>query len=808
MPLEVCIHGHFYQPPRENPWLESVEVQDGAYPYHDWNERITAECYAPNARSRILDAEERIVAIVNNYARMSFDFGPTLLSWLEAHAPEVYASVLDADRESAERFSGHGSALAHVYNHVILPLANARDRATQVLWGIADFRRRFGREPEGFWLPETAVDLASLDLLAEHGIAFTVLAPHQALRYRDAGQNEWQNVAEQGIDPTQPCRLSLPSGRSIAIFFYDNAISREIAFGGLLHSGRNLAERLLARATSSDGRDGLVHVATDGETYGHHHAHGDMALAFALGEIASHGVVRLTNYGEFLEKHPPSREVEIRENTSWSCAHGVERWQSDCGCASGSHPGWRQAWRQPLRWALDNLRDSVAPAFEEQARRFLRDPWAARDAYIGVVLDRSAENIAQFLGHHAAGPLEHADQTTVFKLLELQRHAMLMYTSCGWFFDDVSGIEAVQVLRYAGRVVQLAEDLFGGSFETPFLGALERAPSNLPEVGSGRTVYEREVRPSRIDLASVGGHYAVRSLFEPYALDDRIYCYRVEGQDFRLSSLGPMKLVLGRGRFTSDVTKEARDLAFGALHLGDHNVDGGVREASTDVDYQHLVGEIEAAFARGDAAEVLRRLNTGFGENVVSLKTLFRDEQRRIVRIILESTRTEAEEMMRQMHERHLPLSRFLADLDSPLPRVLRASAEFVIHLSLRRAFESEALDPARIAELLEEARQKKVPLDAETLEYLFRQRIQAPARRFGESPADADRLKRLREWVTVARSLPFPVRLWEVQNVFWTALQEIEPQMRARGQEGDTSAQRWRQDFVSLGELLRVRVP
>jgi alpha-amylase/alpha-mannosidase (GH57 family) len=808
MPRYVCIHGHFYQPPRENPWLEAVEVQDSAYPYHDWNERIAAECYAPNAASRILDEQQRIAAIVNNYARISFDFGPTLLSWLEEKAPDAYAAVLDADRESRERFSGHGSALAHVYNHVILPLATSRDRRTQVVWGIADFRRRFGRAPEGMWLPETAVDVESLEVLAESGIRFTVLAPHQALRYRKAGESEWIDAPEAGIASTQAYRMALPSGRAIDLFFYDGAISREVAFGGLLHSGQQFAARLLSAAAGEDAGASLVHIATDGETYGHHHPHGDMALAYALRAIDAAEDVRLTNYGEFLEKHPPSFEVEIRENTSWSCEHGIRRWGGDCGCATGAHPLWNQAWRAPLREALDELRDRVAPPFEEKAGELLRDPWAAREAYVDVVLDRSPGNVERFFAAHALRPLSRAERTVALKLLELQRHAMLVYTSCGWFFDDLAGIEALQVLRYAGRVVQLAEELFGGPFEERFRASLAKAHSNRASEGNGGQIYDRHIRPARVDLPKLGGHYAVRSLFEPYAPEARIYCYEVEREDFRIAETGKMKLGLGRARFTSEITGESERLAFGALHLGDHNVHGGVAPAPEDAAYEAAAAAVEHAFARADVPEVLRLLDAGLGRHAVSLKLLFRDEQRRILRIILESSREEAEEALRQIHERHLPLMRFLADLGSPLPRVFRATAEFVINAGLRRVLGAETLDVSGVGALLEEAVREKVPLDAETLEYLFAQRLERFAREFGERPEDPERLETLRRAVELSRRFPFPVRLWPAQNAFWRALQQAYPSALDRAQSGDAAASAWVESATALAERLSVRMP
>src|ERR687897_141276 len=370
----VCIHGHFYQPPRENAWLETVELQDSAYPYHDWNQRITAECYAPNSVARILDDQGRIVQLVNNYSRISFNFGPTLLQWLENNEPEVYEAILSADRLSMQKFAGHGSAIAQPYNHIILPLASQRDRRTQVLWGIGDFERRFKRRPEGIWLPETAVDLETLEILAEEGIRFTILAPHQASRVRRTGARLWQDVTGARIDPTRPYSQQLPSGKSIGLFFYDGPIARAVAFEGLLTRGDHFADRLIGAFSDQRSWPQLVHIATDGESYGHHHRFGDMALAYALNQIESKKLAQLTNYGEYLERHPPTQEVEIIEKSSWSCFHGIDRWWSNCGCNTGGHPNWDQEWRTPLRDALDWLRDSLSKPFETHAGKFLKDP--------------------------------------------------------------------------------------------------------------------------------------------------------------------------------------------------------------------------------------------------------------------------------------------------------------------------------------------------------------------------------------------------------------------------------------------------
>jgi alpha-amylase/alpha-mannosidase (GH57 family) len=510
----LCIHSHFYQPPRENPWLEQIELQDSAYPYHDWNERISAECYAPNLAARILDDKQYISQIINNYSRISFNFGPTLLSWAADHDPATYKGIVDADKQSQKHFSGHGSAIAQAYNHMILPLANRRDKATQIRWGIEDFAFRFGRLPESMWLPETAVDSESLDLMAEAGIGYVILAPHQAKAIRPVGGGGWQDVSGSRIDPARAYLFRAPSGKSISLFFYDGPISQAVAFEKLLENGEKFASRLTGAISAQRDWEQLIHIATDGETYGHHHRHGEMALAYALEIIETKKWAKITNYGEYLEKFPPKWEVQIHENTAWSCVHGVERWRSNCGC-NGGRAGWNQNWRKPLREALDWLRDKITPYFETLGSALLKDPWAARDGYISVVLERSPEVRERFGREHFARELSQEHQVTVWKLMELQRNAMLMYTSCGWFFDELSGIETVQVIQYAGRVVQLAEQLFEAPFEEEFLNLLGKAQSNLAEYGDGAKIYLRYVKPSIIDLEKVGAHYSISSLFAP-----------------------------------------------------------------------------------------------------------------------------------------------------------------------------------------------------------------------------------------------------------------------------------------------------
>ncbi len=803
----VCIHGHFYQPPRESPWLEAIELQDSAYPYHDWNERITGECYLPNATARILDKEGRITKILNNYAKISFNFGPTLLGWMEENQPEIYGAILEADQESQRNFSGHGSALAQGYNHMILPLANRRDKITQVLWGIQDFVRRFGRSPEGFWLPETAVDLETLAIMAGLGIRFTILSPYQAQRVRRIRSRIWRDVSGGRIDPSMVYELRLPNRLKINLFFYDGPISGAVAFERLLANGEHFATRLLSAFADDRSWPQLAHIATDGETYGHHHRHGDMALAYALHHIESNHLARLTNYGEFLEKHPPTQEVEIFENTSWSCFHGVERWKNDCGCRMGMNAGWNQGWRAPLRESLNGLRDRLSSLFEEKGKQFFLDPWQARDDFISVLHDRSAENVERFLANHSAFQLQRSDQIQALKLLELQRHAMLMFTSCGWFFDELSGIETVQVLQYAGRAIQLAQELCGDGIEEEFLGRLEGARSNIQEHGDGRRIYEKFVKPATVNLEKVAAHYAIRSLFEPYAEHDRIYAYEVDREDFKSSEAGKMKLALGRARFTSMITRESASLSFGVLHFGDHNLNGGVRKFEGEEVYGQLVQRIAEAFSRAEIAAVIRLLDRDFSQHGFNLRSLFRDEQRKILGQILDSTFAEAEAHYRQIYERYVTLMRFLADLGAPLPKSFLTAAEFALNLSIRQALETEDLDLARIQALLAEAKGLKVPLEGVSLGYALKGTIERMVQDFKDQPQDLGQLEKLEKITGLARSLPFDVDFWKVQNIFYGMIQTDYQAFRERAEKGEEAARNWVFHFSALGENLSCRV-
>jgi len=847
----ITIHGHFYQPPRENPWLETVETQDSAAPYHDWNERITAECYAPNGASRIVNRENQIIRIINNYARISFNFGPTLLSWLEENAPRAYHHIIEADRRSQLRFAGHGSAMAQVYNHIIMPLASTRDRITQIRWGIADFQSRFGRKPEGMWLSETAVDSETLDLLADNGILFTVLAPSQCAGVRPlpeqpkrklkpdgeeparpAPSTAWQETPNASVDTTRPYLVKLKSGRSIAVFFYDGPRSRAIAFDRLLNSGDDFANRLMGGFRSEPVEAGakpraqLVHVATDGESYGHHHRYGEMALSYALRLIEQRGDARLTNYGEFLAKFPPAYQAQIYEDTSWSCFHGIERWRSDCGC-NGGRAGWNQKWRGPLRYALDWLRDTIAPLTEKVGQRLFTDVWAARDAYIEVVLARGetacghfgnpVANADPFLGAYASHSLDTAERIVALKLMEMQRHAMLMYTSCGWFFDDISGIETVQIIAYAGRVVQLAVEVFGESvagLEDGFVQRLREAKSNDPQAVDGGEIYLRQAKTAKVGLEEVAAHYAISSVFTSYPEQTCLFGYTVQRLSLESLNPGRGRLLIGGALVSSTITGESEPVIYAVFHFGDQNITAAVKripEVSDPAERsrEHQENEafltgIRAAVNRADVPAVIRLFDRYFGEVTYSINSLFNDEERRILKIILEPTLGEIETTFSTIYERHASLLEFLSTSGLPKPSALTIAAGYSLNSGIRRALEADPVDEATIRLLISKTKDIQISLDEENLGYIAAQRIKRAMVSLHRNPGDASHLDRAIVVARVLREFSFDIRLWQAQNIWYEILETA--RKKTFGMNA-TDFSNWLARLNSLGRHLGIAV-
>jgi alpha-amylase/alpha-mannosidase (GH57 family) len=794
-PRYVCIHGHFYQPPRENPWLEAIEVQDSAAPYHDWNERITRECYAPNTRSRLVDGQGKIVGLLNNYAWMSFNFGPTLVSWMAEHAPDVLRGIVEGDRVSRQRHRGHGNALAQVSNHMILPLVGERDKKTQVLWGLADFRHRFGREPEGMWLAETAADVASLEALAAAGIKFTILAPGQARRWRKIGDKDWTAIPD-GIDPSRAYLARLPSGNTIVLFFYDGPIARQVAFERLLDSGEKFLARLMQGFDDERTHAQLVHIATDGESYGHHHPFGDMALAYVLNKLGQDADLRLTNYGEYLELHPPEWEVEIHENSSWSCAHGVERWRSNCGCRMRGD--WQQEWRGPLRQAFDLLKERLDALFTTRARQCFPDPWAARDAYIQVILDRSPENVKQFLSRHGYPDL---DQTLVREglwLLEMQRHGMLMYTSCGWFFDEISGIETVQCLRYAARAIQLAAH-FELRLESEFVPVLEKAPSNLPRFRNGRGVWEKLVRPWQIDLDRVLAHHAISSIYAPHEPHARIYCYDLDCLDEEVQGRGTNHVAIGRLHVQSRLTTSRAETNFVVIHYGGLDFYTVLRKERSVAEYEAFKKRLLDTYAKGSLADVTALVTSEFKGDVRRLEDLFQDEQRRIIRIALHDRFEDYQATFERLANQDQDLLNRLARVHYPIPKPFWMAATAYLDFQLREEIDrlGDHGNLARVRDLVERGQlwgyqPEKEPLAKTLLETL--QRLLAD---IGPQTDLAPLIDKANQLLDAARLLELTLDPWQAQN----RLLDVHAQLAESGGLREPL----RQALVTLAEKLNM---
>jgi alpha-amylase/alpha-mannosidase (GH57 family) len=802
----ICIHGHFYQPPRENPWLETVETQDSAAPYHDWNERVCAECYAVNGAARILNTKNQITRIVNNYARINYDFGPTLMSWLKENAQRTYRMILDGERRSRKIFHGHSSAMAQIYNHVIMPLANTRDRATQIRWGIADYILHFGTAPEGMWLSETAADSESLELLAMNGIRFTVLAPHQCKRVRALKDGApWIDTADASVNTSHPYLVRFKSGASIAVFFYNGPASRAIAFEGLLNSGDAFAARLKSGFFDSSAPQ-LSHVATDGESYGHHHKYGEMALAYTLKLIEQDKTVKLANYGSFLEQFPPEFEAEIVENTSWSCAHGVERWRSNCGC-SGGKPGFNQMWRVPLRKALDELRDAITPLTEREGSKLFKDVWAARDAYIQVILDRSEESVDRFLRTHQSHLLTVDECIHGLELMEMQRHAQLMYTSCGWFFDDICGIETVQVIAYAARTLQLARLLFGAdadALEPAFLARLFEAKSNVDNAGNGAEIYKDCVASMQLGLEQVAAHYAISSIFSSFGEDAELFCYRVRRISHEIHTSGRARLALGRAHIASGVTGEQQNYSFAVLHFGDQNITAAVKpyQPADSSAFESFAAKAVAHVQRANFPDVIRAIDQFYGHVDYSLTSLFGDEQRRIVQLILNSTLWDIENSLTTIYEDHANLLHYLSAAGLPKPAALALAAGFAINAGLRRALEADPIDQAMLRSFLQLARADQVPVESANLSFIADQRMKRAMLELQMSSGSFEMLERALVMAHALTELPFELNLWQAQNIWYEILRSSGDSLKALDSEDHP---RWDKAFSELGTCLSI---
>jgi alpha-amylase/alpha-mannosidase (GH57 family) len=758
--------------------LEAIEREEGASPYHDWNERITAECYAPNGRSRILNDQGKIARISNNYQKISFNFGPTLLSWMEKNAGITLQGIQQADRLSQVVHEGHGNALAQTYNHLILPLADERDLLTQIRWGKADFNKRFGREPEGMWLPEMAVDLKTLKALSSERIRFTILAPHQAKRFRPLGQKQWTE-AQGAINTRRPYWCRLPKRRRIGLFFYDGGISHAIAFEDLLQNGEALSQRLLNGFVLQEAGPQLVHVATDGESYGHHRPFGDMALAYALHLLEKDPNIQLTNYGWFLSHFPPQHEVEINENTSWSCAHGIERWRANCGCRLNG-PELQQAWRAPLREGMDALKHELDLLFERRGASLLKDPWQARDDYIQVILDRTPEILDHFFtAQGKKSPLSLEDRIQVLKLLEMQRHSLLMFTSCGWFFDEISRLETTQILKYACRAIQLAKD-FDRDLEPLFLTYLKKAPSNLKEFGDGEKIWEGKVRPSAVDLSQVLAHCAIGSLYQKDQ-KDRVYCYRLGNQDRAIMPQNGSHLAVGRLKVSSTVTLEEKEMIFSVLHFGGVDFQCLLKTFQSDEDYEALKNEILTLYKKTSLGDVYDWVRETFDARRFYLKDLFSEDRQDLINLLLQERMENHILLLEDWVKEDTGTLIKLIDMGVKLPKPIETALTLILDRALQKginqAFSSgQRLDGLK--EFFHRSSELGYPLSKTRIQEQIERRIEKAIRQLRDYPDPAQLFTTIQKVILACRQFDLPLNLWNIQNSFLDACNDL-PQKR-----------------------------
>ncbi len=680
----LTIHGHFYQPPRENPWIEEIEIQDSAYPHHDWNEKISWQCYNPNGASRIVDGKNKIIEISNNYQYMSFNFGPTLLSWLEKNDIHAYHRILKADKNSLELYGGHGCAIAQVYNHIILPLANRNDKITQVLWGLKDFQKRFQRNAEGIWLAETAVDSQTLEILIECGVKFTILSPHQAKCINKIGEHNWQDVSWGTIDPSQPYRYFVEGSdkqKYIDLFFYDGSISKSVAFDNLLQDGAKFSYRLNDGYVESRNHPQIVNIATDGESYGHHTKFGDMALAYVLRVGAKNLGFEITNYAQYLEMYPPSWEVDIKPVSAWSCAHGVGRWMDDCGCSTGAQPHWNQKWRKPLRQALDYLRDELIKLCSIQGTKYYNDFWEARNNYIDVILDRSPKSYEEFFKHNAKKQLSATEKVKAIKLMEIQRFTQLMYTSCGWFFADISGIETVQILKYAYRALELASEFAKANYEKTFLSILQKAKSNIIEFGNGKDIYNKWVKPSAVGFDKITAQWAIESSFKEDELieNNEMYCFNIKKQSYKKYKNPTNTLICGRIEVSSNITLEKKDMNFVLLQTQNYDFYCAVKPFSCLDDYNLERKEIAKAFESDNIIDILQSIELYFGSKFYSLADIPMDKRKTVLENLIFKKLERASQTYKELYESLLSPISHLNDLGMDIPEGFRVCAKYTL---------------------------------------------------------------------------------------------------------------------------------
>ena len=780
----VCIHGHFYQPPRENPWLEELEKEPSASPYHDWNERISQECYAPNAASRLCDRDNKILNIINNYESISFNFGPTLLSWMKKHQKEIYDIVVNSDKNS--------NAIAQCYNHVIMPLANMKDKETQVIWGIKDFEARFKRKPKGMWLPETAVDLQTLDIMQKNGIEFIILAPNQAEKIRALKGGNWVEKYSS-IDTRMPYSLTLPSKNKITVFFYDGTISHDMAFKNLLKNGENFFLRITSSLKNDSIDKKIANVATDGETFGHHLKFSDMALAYCIYKIKKDPSFQMISYENFLKEKTPTFEVTIIENSSWSCAHKVGRWSEDCGCKLDASSNWNQKWRKPLREALELITNSYKELYEKEMLRFSNDPWEIRNAYIEVILDRSKENVENFIKKNAKKSLDEKEKIQFLKLLELQRFLMSMYTSCGWFFDDITRIETKQILTYAKRALQLGKELFNVDIEPKFLDILFLAKSNLNT--NGKDLFENEITPKCLEIKNIAIYFSILSLFKDFENKNSFYCYEIEMKNNKTHFQKGKKLSLANISVESKITFEKIDLSFAAIHFEDQNILLGVSEQNKSEFFK----VIEDEFKKDNIKKIKDIIISNFENHNFSFWDLLKEDQTKILNEILHTSIKEIIKNIETIYEEHYSLLSQVIERKYDLPIILHKSIDLVLNKKLYHLLTEEKINFPKVKHIVNELKKWGFEIDTETVSFELTKIIKNMVMEISKDAKNLPLIKKLNELFETFKIFDLNLDIWKSQNIFFSIFKKDYEKIYKKGVEKDTFSLDWLMEFKKL---------
>ena len=761
----ITIHGHFYQPPRENPWTEQIELQPSAQPFHNWNARINKECYKANCFARILNSENLIENIINNFQYISFNIGPTLMKWIKENSKETYYKILEADKNSIELYSGHGNAIAQVYNHTILPLAKNKDKHTQILWGIEDFKTHFKREPEAIWLAETAVNQDTIDVLVEFNLKYIILSPFQACKVRPLGKKKWTDVSTGNIDITMPYKQYSRDGRSINIFFYNHTISSAIGFEHLLTNSYLLVEKFQQFIWDAN-RPILISTCTDGESYGHHEKFGEMCLAHFIKHSSQKHGLTLTNYGQFLELYKPTHEVQIKsgfqgEGTAWSCAHGVGRWIRNCGCSDGGYPSWNQHWRTPLREAFNWLHDQILKAYQIKASHLLKDLQQAKNSYINIISNRNPENRREFLKKFCTKKnITDHESALIFRFMEALYQCQLLFTSCAWFFADISGLEPIQNLKYAARAIQLIKIYLKNDLENDFLNKLIFIKSNNASQGTAKDIYNKEVKSSIINYKMIVSNYAIVSFILNEFKPRKIYNYNIEPVNHEQRKNINKPLEKGMVWLHDNYTGEKLGYIYFLFPKSIRNM--RCYTLNNKENFEFNITTIET---------IEQEISILTNEKYYTIKDLFTDNREQIIKLAFSKQMKQTEKMLDKLYDKNIELLETFYETRLPIPKILKTLCEYVYSNKIDNTLikqDSQSLESEKIAETFKYANRLGFNVKSEKIQKDIDRLFKNQLYLLENGPNNEDYVKNILEILNLADSLSLSLDLDNYTNIVY----------------------------------------